>query len=95
MDIKHEAVRFLNAMRSTYIQKDVNVRLSLLKGSNDPSPRKTALGFSVRVNLLETLALYAGLALSVMTIHECYKRACEERAKKKLIAKYRHDTENE
>lgn len=90
MDIKHEAVRILDVMRTTYIHEDVKLRLSLLRGSDDSNPKSAALGFSIKMNLLETAALVAGVAIAVMAIHEYRVSACEQRVKKKLLKEQRY-----
>ncbi|MBE6688769.1 MAG: hypothetical protein E7588_05775 [Ruminococcaceae bacterium] len=85
MKIKNDLLRLADIMRTTYIQKDIKLRLSLFKGEHDPEPKSKSVGFSVKMNLAEAAAIGAGVALAVVAISECRQKICENRALKRLL----------
>ena len=93
MSFKNDLLHFADTMRTTYIQKDLKVRLSLFKGEHDPEPKSKSVGFSVKMNLAEAVALGAGVVLAVAAISECRQKIYENRALKRLL-KEKEEKEN-
>ena len=85
MRLKNDLIRLADIMRTTYIQKDIKLRLSLLKGEHDPEPKSKAVGFSVKMNLAEATAVGAGIVLAAVAISECRQKIYENRALKRIL----------
>ena len=79
-------------MKTTYIQKDVKLRLSLLNGEDDPNPKSRGISMSLRVNLVEATLIGAGIALAGMMLHECCSKASEVRALRRIAKQKQKDT---
>jgi len=85
MNYRNKIEQFADYMKNTYIRKDVGVKLALLKGKDDPDPKKTGFNFSITLNLAEAAAIGAGIALLGITVYECFKKSCETKVLRDLI----------
>lgn len=83
--MKNKIQSLADYMKNTYIKKDVNVRLALLKGKDDPAPKKTGFNINLTMSLAEAVAIGAGIALLGVAAYECFKKSCENRALRGLI----------
>ena len=83
--MKNKIQSLADCMRNTYIKKDVSVKLALLKGKDDPAPKKTGFNINLTMSLAEAVAIGAGIALLGIAAYECFKKSCEARALRNLI----------
>lgn len=88
MDINEKISRCADVMKNTYIQKDMNLRLSLLKGKDDPKPKSASFKCSVRMNLMQASLVGAGILLVGAMVNECIQKSGEVKAIKKLAREH-------
>ncbi|MBQ9940446.1 MAG: hypothetical protein IJO74_02780 [Clostridia bacterium] len=81
--------RIADVMQTTYIKKDVKVRLSLLKGKNDPCPQNKVFDYSMTLNLVQVCACGIGIAAAGLFVYQCIKNSCEAKIMRKLAQKNR------
>lgn len=84
MEHNKKLSRCADIIRNTYIQKDINLRLALFKGKNDPQPKRASTSLSVKFNLVEALVAGAGILALGFTLHRYRLKACEAKVLRKL-----------